>query len=151
MLRHSLIGAILAALTIGLVGTTSSAGGKLEPVKMQASLAKSTSDKQVVLVELKIAKGWHIYANPVGLEDLASAETVVKVKSGGKLIAAKIDYPAGRLHKEKGIGEFKIYENDVKIRAEVAKTSAPLEVSVTFQACDATKCLQPKTLKVNVK
>jgi DsbC/DsbD-like thiol-disulfide interchange protein len=143
----------MIGLTLALVlaGSFSAAGGKTDPVKVQASAGKSSGDKQVVLVELKIDKGWHIYANPVDLEELVPAETIVKVKAGGKAVPAKIDYPAGKPRTEKGVGTFKIYEGKVVIPVELTKTDAAVEVSVRFQACDESRCLQPKTVKLNVK
>src|SRR5437870_4600761 len=115
MARHSLMagsGLALAALAIGFVGQIGSAGGKLEPVKVQAAAGKAdTADKQVVVVNVSIEKGWHIYANPVGNEDLAEAKTVVSIKAAGKPVSAKVNYPAGTSHTEKGIGTYKVYED----------------------------------------
>jgi DsbC/DsbD-like thiol-disulfide interchange protein len=147
--RFPLIG--LAVTALAVLVHSSAAGGKLDPVKVQASAGKGAADKQVVLVELQIDKGWHIYANPTGNEEIAGAETVVQVKADGKALAAKVNYPAGTPHTEKGIGTFKIYEDKVVIPVEFAKTDAAVEISVRFQACDATKCLPPKTIKVSVK
>ena len=49
---------------------------------------------------LTIDKGWHIYANPVGLEDLASAQTVVTFPADSKPEVVKIDYPPGKVVKD---------------------------------------------------
>jgi DsbC/DsbD-like thiol-disulfide interchange protein len=127
------------------------AGGKLDPVKVQATAGKpDDAGKQTVSVQVTIDKGWHIYANPVDHEDLAEAATVVTIKAGGKAVDAKVKYPAGTPHTEKGIGTFKIYEDKVTIQAELAKAPGPLEVSIKFQACDEKRCLPTKTLKINV-
>lgn len=151
MLRHSLIGPALAALAIGLAGSISSAGGKLDPVKVQAGAAKAVGDKQVVLVELKIDKGWHIYANPTDNEQIADSETIVQVKAGGKMISATVNYPAGKVHEDKMLGNYKIYEGKVVIPVEYAKTAGEVQVSIRYQACDNRKCLQPKTVNLSVK
>jgi DsbC/DsbD-like thiol-disulfide interchange protein len=142
----------LAALAVAALFLPSGmARGKVDPVKVSASAGKPAGDKQVVLVELKIDKDWHVYANPTGNDDLAGAETVVQVKAGGKALTAKVKYPTGTPHTEKGIGTFKIYEDKVVIPVEFAKTDATVEISVRFQACDSARCLPPKTLKVSVK
>jgi Disulphide bond corrector protein DsbC len=154
MARHSPIaglGLIVTALAIGIAAQSGTAGGKLDPVKVAASAVKPGNDGDTtVTVKLTIAKSWHIYANPVGHEDLAAAQTTVIVKSAGKPVAAKVKYPAGTAHTEKDIGSFKIYEGNITIQADVPKSDGPLEVSVRFQACDAKQCLLPKTVKINL-
>jgi hypothetical protein len=151
MARHSLIAAAGLALVI-VLGTAASGGGKVDPVKVQAKAGKAAAgDKQLVVVTLDIDKGWHVYANPVANEDLASAETTVQIKAAGKALAAKVKYPEGTSHTEKGIGTFKIYEHQVNIEAEFPRSDNAVEVSVKFQACDATRCLPSKTVTVSVK
>jgi hypothetical protein len=154
MARHSLIaglGLALAALAIGFAVQTGTAGGKLNPVKVEASAIKVGKDGQAtVTVKLTIDKNWHIYANPVEHEDLTEAQTSVIVKTAGSLIPAKVKYPAGTVHTEKGVGSFKIYEGNITIQADVPSGNGPLDVSVKFQACDAKQCLLPKTVKINL-
>ncbi len=150
MVRYSvMVGLGLAIAAVLVPGGT--AGGKLVPVKVEASAGKATDDKQLVVVEVKIDKGWHIYANPTGNDEVAGAETVVLVKAAGKALPAKVKYPAGTPHTEATIGTFNIYEDKVVIPVEFARTDAAVEVSVRFQACDAKRCLPPRTLKVDVK
>jgi DsbC/DsbD-like thiol-disulfide interchange protein len=152
MARRIAIVLALTALALVVIGGTSlSAGGKLDPVKVQATAGKPDDNgKQTITVQLSIEKGWHIYANPVDHEDLDGAQTVVQIKADGKAIKANVKYPAGKAHTEKGIGTFKIYEDKVTIQAELAKASGPLEISVKFQACDEKRCLPTKTVKVNL-
>jgi hypothetical protein len=153
MVHHSLIagGLILAALAVGFASQTGTAGGKIDPVKVEASAVKPGNDgNTTVTVKLTIDKTWHIYANPVGHDDLAAAQTTVVVKSAGQPIAAKIKYPAGTAHTDKSVGQYKIYEGNVTIEAAVPKSDGPLEVSVKFQACDAKQCLLPKTVKIKL-
>ena len=38
-------------------------------------------------VTLKIDRPWHVYANPVGHEDLEAARTTVEVFAGGKKLS----------------------------------------------------------------
>jgi DsbC/DsbD-like thiol-disulfide interchange protein len=156
MARRIVFGGIgLALVTLAAVIIPSSwAGGKVDPVKVKASAGKvGDGGKQTVTVELTIDKGWHVYANPVGNEDLEPAKTVVEVKSAGKPVAAKVNYPAGTPHTDKAVGTFSIYEGQVTIQADVQRAAAdagPLEVSVKYQACNATQCLTPKKVTLNV-
>lgn len=154
MARHSLmagLGLALAALVVGFVGPIGSAGGKLDPVKVAATAGKpDATGAQTITVKLSIEKTWHIYANPVENEEVTQAQTSVTIKAAGKPVAAKVNYPAGKLHKEKDMGAMKVYEDDVTITADVPKVEGPLEISVKFQACDAKRCLLPKTVKFNL-
>ena len=123
----------------------------IDPVKVEASAVKPGNDgNTTVTVKLTIDKAWHIYANPVGHDDLAAAQTTVVVKSAGQPIAAKVKYPAGTAHTDKTIGQYKIYEGNVTIQADVPKTDGPLEVTVKYQACDSKQCLLPKTVKIKL-
>ncbi len=144
------VGLFAAALLLG--GTQlGSAGGKVDPVKVQASASKAdAAGKRTVTVALAIEKGWHVYANPVGLEDLVPAQTKVVIKAAGKPVAASVKYPAGKSHTDKVVGTYQVYEDNVTISADVPGAAGALEVSVTYQACDAKRCLLPKTVKINV-
>jgi DsbC/DsbD-like thiol-disulfide interchange protein len=151
MVRHFLMVA-LGVATAGLLVQTGAAGGKLDPVKVEVAPAKSENGNTHVVINVSIDKGWHIYANPVGNEDLEPAQTEVVVRVGGKVLKnAKVKYPTGTKHTEKGVGTFQIYEDKVAIPVLFPETVALVEVSVRFQACDANKCLPPKTVKLGVK
>src|SRR5262249_49356202 len=105
-------------------------------VKASAKADKPGADgKQVVIVTLDIAKGWHTYANPPGLEDLASVQTTVAVGANGKPLEAKVEYPEGKEVKDKVLGNYKVYEDKVTIKATVSRAqgdAGPLEVTVKF-------------------
>ena len=120
------------------------------------------SGAQVVLIKIEIDKGWHIYANPVGYSDLEPNATKVRVLAKGKPKAARIDYPEGKLTKDKIDAtefEYRIYEGTVTIKATIqreAKDKEPLELSITLNACTKPKdgkegkCLMPGTVKLSV-
>lgn len=108
-----------------------------------------SSGKQVVSIKLAIDDGWHIYANPVGEETLEGAQTRVEFK-GAKVI--KVDYPPGKLVKDKEVGDHKIYEDTQVIKATVQRgAEGPLEVQVHILACTKSRCLQPAVIKLAVK
>ena len=126
-------------------------------VKVTAKADKLDADgKQVVTITMAINKDWHIYANPVGLEDLQNSETVVEITGKTKPADVKIDYPKGKVQKDEVVGNYSIYEGKIEIKATVQRAkgdSGPLEVKVKFQACsDVSKtCLVPATAKLNVE
>src|SRR5262249_60867685 len=87
------------SLVIGLSIVSSSATanqGKTSEavVKVTAKSDKPSVDgKQLVTITLNIDKDWHTYANPVGLEDLESAQTVVEITGKTKQDSIKLAYP----------------------------------------------------------
>src|SRR5262249_35706870 len=101
---------------------------------------------------IDIAKDWHLYANPVGNEDLADNKTEVIVSSKGKPLQAKVQYPEGILVKDKVLGDYRTYEGRVAIQAAIQRPEGndPLEVTVKLTACDKSKCLPPAQVKVTV-
>jgi DsbC/DsbD-like thiol-disulfide interchange protein len=144
------------ALLLGGAGGAARAQGKKSDavVKTDARAGKLAADgTQAVSVTLLIDRGWHVYANPAGNEDLASVQTTVAVTSKTKLEDVKVDYPAGKVVKDKDLGDYNTYENKVAIKATVRRAkgdTGPLEVTVKFQACNERMCLLPATVKVSV-
>lgn len=148
----------IAVLLLGVEGFRSKAGtqdsdGGRKPVAAQASLSPATvraGDTTTLVVEAKIAPGWHIYA----ADDLTGTTipTSLKLKLP-KGLSAQGDwtYPTAKPGRE---GEGSIYEGTVKFRrtlkADVHATSGPLavECEVRYQACDATSCRPPTKLTV---
>jgi hypothetical protein len=143
------------AILVGLAGTVLAQGKKSDAVvKVQATADKPGADgKQVVTITLNVDASYHIYANPVGNEDLSEAQTVVSITGKVKPEDVKVEYPAGTLIKDKDVGDYKTYEEKVTIKAHVQRAkgdTGPLEVSVKFQACTSKTCLLPATVKVTV-
>ena len=149
----------IATATLAFVVLAGTASAQLKTtdtvVKTEVKADKIADDgTQIVTVTLTIDKDWHLYANPVGNEDLLSNQVVVAVSSKNKLQDIKVEYPAGKLKKDKDFGNYKIYEGKVTIKATVRRAKSdtePLDVSVTIQACDASRCLAGATVKRTVK
>jgi DsbC/DsbD-like thiol-disulfide interchange protein len=122
-------------------------------VKASAKADKPDADgNQTVTVTLDVEKPWHLYANPVGNDMLTAAQTSVRVL--GKVEDVKLDYPAGKVVKDETVGDYKVYEGAVTIKARVKRArgdAAPLELSVKFQACDDKSCLIPATVKLTAR
>jgi hypothetical protein len=129
-------------------------------VKITATAGKIENDKQTVEITITIEKPWHIYANPVGLEDIASAATELTITGKVKPTSVKVDYPPGKVEMDSTVGNYKIYEDKVVIKAEVQRAKGdtePLKASIKLQACSIDKekkggkCLFPATIEVDVK
>jgi DsbC/DsbD-like thiol-disulfide interchange protein len=120
-------------------------------VKVKAAPATPNADgTTTVRIDLAIDKGWHLYANPVGQEDLADTATTVSV--GGAAKAEAVDYPAGKLVKDKTVGNYRVYEDKATITAKVRRPAGggPIDLSVKFTACSDTRCLPPATVRLTV-
>jgi hypothetical protein len=162
MNRRAHLGPLALALLLGVVlsqaANEAGAQGVQKSdavVKVSAKADKPGDDgKQTVTVTLAIDKSWHLYANPVGQEDLAEAQTVMTVSAKEKPTDVKIDYPAGKVTKDKVVGDYKVYEGEVTIKATLKRAkgdaSAP-EVTLKFQACNEKMCLLPATVTVKAQ
>ena len=120
---------------------------------MKAS--KIENEKQVVTLTLIIEKEWHIYANPIGQENLATAtEVTINGKTNPQTV--KISYPRGKLEKNHVVGDHYIYEGKVVIKADVQRVkgdTGPLKATIKLQACSSGEsgtCLSPATVEVNI-
>src|SRR5262249_45873827 len=149
----------LLALAAGLLlasGSAAVAQGKKSDnvVKATAKATKLGDDgKQTVEITLEIDEKYHLYANPVDHKDLEDSQAVVNVTGKAKLQAVKIAYPAGKVKKDKDVGDYKIYVGKVTIKAEVTRAKGdtdPLEVIVNVQACTDQLCLMPGKIKLSV-
>jgi DsbC/DsbD-like thiol-disulfide interchange protein len=151
---HRITGRVAAFLACVVVaGAVTAAPKKSEDnVKIAVKADKPVDGKQVVTLTLDVAKGWHAYANPVGHVDLTDVQTVVTFSAGGKTVPAKVEYPAGKLVKDNVIGEYKVYEGTVTIKATIDRPAdGSVEATVKFQTCTETMCLLPSTVKVKVE
>jgi DsbC/DsbD-like thiol-disulfide interchange protein len=151
------VGSLAVALLAFLACSAGTAQAQIiksdSKVKVNAKADKPDADgKQTVTITLDIEKPWHLYANPVENEDLTDVQTVVAVSAKVKPETVKIDYPAGKLHVDRGV-KYKIYEGKVTIKAQVKRAkgdSGSLEVSIKLQSCDNKQCLYPATVKISV-
>ena len=153
-MKHRIV--ILAALVVIGMAPQAWAQKKSDSVvKTSATADKPDADgKQVVTITLDIDPEWHTYANPVGLDDLADAQTVVTISGKTKPESVKVDYPKGKVIDDKVVGKYNVYESKVTIKATVTRAkgdAGALDVSVKFQACTDKKCLLPATVKLKVE
>jgi DsbC/DsbD-like thiol-disulfide interchange protein len=158
MNRLYFLGYLLVGLVMSLALMLPAQAGQKSESKVNASATatKAGDDgKQTVTITLEIAKGWHIYANPVGTEDLEGNKTVVTIGAKEKVVVS-VKYPEGKVKLEKlGKEEVKlrIYEDKVTIQAAVTRTmgdSSPLQISIAVNACDKNNCLPMGVVKLTV-
>ena len=145
--------AALLACVVGVAGASpvqAQAKKSEDNVKITVKSAKASDGKQMVTLTLDVAKGWHLYANPVGNADLVSSQTAVTFTSGGKPVAAKVVYPEGTLVKDPVVGNYRVYEGTVTITATIDRAAGPLEGIVAIQTCTESTCLLPSKVKVKV-
>jgi DsbC/DsbD-like thiol-disulfide interchange protein len=148
---------LLAAVAGLLIGVGhGSVAGQADDNKSDAKIkATATADKpgpdgkQVITVKLTIDKGWHTYPNPAGE---SGTPTTIKVE-GKKAEDVKLDYPPGKLVKDKDVGTYYIYEDSAAIKVTVPRTAgdSPLKLKVRFQACNEQTCLPPATVELTVE
>ncbi len=152
--RAAALALLLAALAVG-PAAAQGARKSSQVVKAEAKADKPAADgTQTVTVTLTIDKGWHLYANPVGFEDLESNQTTVTFGGKSKPQVVKVDYPAGKAVKDKALmAEYKTYEDKAAIKATVRRAKGddgPLEVVVKVAACNDRTCLPADTIKISV-
>jgi len=122
--------------------------GVVKATAREGAASAAKGGKRLVLVELEIEKGWHLYANPAGNEDLDSVKTTVTVV-GEK---AEVVYPKGKQVIDPVVGNYVTYEGKQTIQVYVpADKKGPLKMHVSFQACDEKTCLQPAKVTVELK
>jgi DsbC/DsbD-like thiol-disulfide interchange protein len=139
-------------VTLGTANNAHAQGKKSDAVvKVKAEAGKPNADGTTpVQIHLTIDKGWHVYANPTGSEDLA--DTATTVTSGGNAKVEGVEYPAGKVVHDKTLGDYKVYEDKVTITAKVRRGAGggPIDLALKIQACSDQKCLVPATIKVPV-
>ena len=152
--RWKILGLVLHLTGTLLMGSSATAGDARTKVKASAAAGKIDADgKQTVTIALIIAKGYHIYANPVKNEDFESLQTVVKIRAGTKPARADVKYPAGKVFQAYGI-TYIYYDERVDIKAVLQRTpgdDSPLEIEVWFSARDDVGCLPPATIRLSPK
>lgn len=145
-----------AVVTLGLFAIPLTAGGPKKSdamVKAKVKVESTGPGKTVFSVHLDIKPGWHLYANPVGNEDLIGGQTTLTVGGEKKPLNVKIDYPPGKQQSDKIFGKYAVYENGVVLRVAVdraAGDASPLDVRIRVQACDDKNCLLPGAIQLSV-
>ncbi len=128
----------------------------LEPSTVTATATVKNRDGEVynVVLQLKIAGGWHINANPPGQDNLIP--TTVTVAADAPVEIVDIAYPTGKsMRFEFSNVPLNVYEKTVtiplrlKLKPDVTwKKNTPIRLQLTYQPCNDTQCLLPETVEI---
>lgn len=107
-----------------------------------------------VELQLKIAAGWHINANPAGQDYLIP--TTVELDANAPVEIVDIAYPKGKsMRFEFSDDPLNVYEENLTISLRLKQKpnmqrekNAPITLKLTYQPCNDTECLFPETLDV---
>jgi uncharacterized protein YyaL (SSP411 family) len=115
-------------------------------VEVDARLERGTDEEwKPFRVELAVARGWHINANPAG-------DGLVPTTVAGVLGRVReVRYPAAEAW-EATSGPVPIYRGRVTLEGEIEHRGGGAPgVEVSYQACDETRCLPPVTRIVRLR
>jgi uncharacterized protein len=120
-------------------------------------LAKIESGGELdVVLTVSIAKGWHLYANPIDVENLKPTSVVLDRGAPASLV--RVEYPKGERKVLAGSTEkVPVYEGEIavtvrlRLNADADLKGLSLPLRLKYQACDDRSCLAPATLEIPVK
>lgn len=110
-----------------------------------------------VELDLKIAAGWHVNANPTGQENLIPMTVAVDTDTPIEIV--DVTYPKGSAtHFEFSDGSLNVYEESLTILLQLKQKpstlldrTVPIGLKLTYQLCNETECLLPQTLDISLK
>lgn len=127
-------------------------------VTATAKITSPPKSKQIdVVVQVKIAKGWHINANPAGQDNLIP--TTITVSEDAPIEISPVQYPKGKsMVFEFSTESVNVYEGTftipLKIKQKpntVLKKDVPIILKLDYQPCNETECSFPQTLDIPLK
>jgi DsbC/DsbD-like thiol-disulfide interchange protein len=113
------------------------------------------------VISLDIKSGWHLYANPTGLEILNP--TTLTLEPDQRADRLEVSYPKGQAKVLGSLGKEKVslYEDkiEIPIRLTLSRSimtgSSRVNLKLDYQPCDDNVCLAPATLviplEINIK
>lgn len=105
-----------------------------------------------VMLQLNIAEGWHMNANPAGQDNLIP--TTITVDADTSVEIVDVAYPKGRTaHFEFSNESLSVYEGNLSIPLKLRLKSdriksAQVVLKLTYQPCNEMECLLPQTLEI---
>jgi hypothetical protein len=106
---------------------------------------KNAKGEQSFTLSLTVSPTWHIYANPVGDNDLLGSQTDITLAHG--MIDAK--YPKGKPITDSTGAKYSIYEGTVEITGTITpEKDQEIELRIKLIACKEGKCLLQSVVKV---
>jgi uncharacterized protein YyaL (SSP411 family) len=139
--------------------TAAEPGGKAGPpqnpkassdvVTAEIAVGEESEGRRKVVVTLRVAEGWHVYANPVGSDNLLESQTEVTLFVDGKAAKAEVAYPKGKKYTDPAGETYQIYEGRVETTAAVGPgRDSKIEARVKVTACKDGLCLLPSVVRV---
>ena len=124
-------------------------------VTTTAKIKKKDGEVFNVELQLKIAAGWHINANPAGQDNLIPTTVELDVNAPVEII--DIAYPKGKTTRfEFSNASLNVYEKSLTIPLQLKqkpnitrKKNVPITLKLTYQPCNDTECLLPETLDIS--
>jgi len=124
-------------------------------VKVNAPATLKAGDKFTAQVTAQIAPGWHLYSITQGAG--GPIPTRITVPDGQPFkLAGNVSGPRPRVQMDPNFEiNTETHEGSATFRtplvvvADASAGAQQLNINVRFQACDDTKCLPPRTLKLN--
>ena len=127
-------------------------------VTATAKIKTPTKGKLIeVEVQVKIAAGWHINANPAGQDNFIP--TTITVAKNAPVEVSEVKYPKGKsVLFEFSSESLNVYEKTLTITLKLKqkpnttiKKNVPIILKLNYQACNETECLLPQTLDIPLK
>ncbi len=153
--KPELDGSILPKLPLGELGLDDST----QPlVTATAKIKTPTKGMQIdVEVQVKIAAGWHINANPAGQDNLIP--TTITVDKDALIEINNVKYPKGKFMKfEFSPESVNVYDGTFTIPLKLKQKSnttikkgVPIILKLNYQACNDTECSLPQELNIPLK
>ena len=107
----------------------------------------------MLYVDIELDEGLHVYGKPIP-EGYIPTEVTVTAPEG--VTVGQPRYPGTSPFHIEGIdGEFRVYDDDLRIAVMVQRTdpqleSIPLDVTVSYQACTDRECFLPQTKSLHL-
>ena len=130
--------------------------GTATPSIVSATAEVKNENKGIysVMLQLNIAEGWHINANPAGQDNLIP--TTITVDADIPLELADVVYPKGRSTRfEFSSKSLNVYEGNLTIPLRLKQKpnmkqnkDVPITLQLTYQPCNETECLLPQTVAI---
>ena len=107
-----------------------------------------------VMLQLNIAEGWHMNANPAGQDNLIP--TTITVDADTPFEILDVAYPQGRSTRFEFSNEaLNVYEDNLTIPLQLKRKpnmkhdkDVSITLQLTYQLCNETECLLPQTLDI---
>ena len=111
-----------------------------------------------VAIDIKIADGWHIYANPTGIDEIPPTKLTLEAEAGSATMLDSVTYPEGvaKILASTSKAKVSLHEGTITLLAKVKLDPKlkpgphALVFNLYCQACNDKSCMSPAKLSVKV-